>query len=114
MASDAQDRHELHQRLAEAIGPDAAGTLMENLPPHPWDKMATKDDLARELAQLETRLSHRIDLVEEHIGSAKNEVIGALRGELIQTVAVQTRMGLIANFASVLTTAAIVIAAVKL
>ncbi len=37
-----------------------------------------------------------------------------LRGELIQTVAVQTRMGLIANFASVLTIAAIVLAAVKL
>jgi hypothetical protein len=59
-------------------------------------------------------VGRRIDLVEEHIASAKNEVIGALRGELIQTVAVQTRMGFIANFASVLTTAAIVIAAVKL
>lgn len=103
MASDAQDRHELHQWLAETIGPEAAGTLMEGLPPHPWDMIATKDYLAR----LERDL-------ESQIANAKNEVIMVVRGELLQTVATQTRMGLIANFASVLTTATIVLAAVKL
>jgi hypothetical protein len=52
--------------------------------------------------------------LESQIANAKNEIIAVLRGEPLQTVAVQTRMGLIANFASVLTAAAIVLAAVKL
>jgi hypothetical protein len=107
MASDAQDRHELHQRLAETIGPEAAGTLMEGLPPHPWNKIATKDDLALDIDRLRNDLGSQI-------ANAKNEVIMVVRGELLQTVATQTRMGLIANFASVLTTAAIMLAAVKL
>jgi uncharacterized membrane protein len=51
---------------------------------------------------------------KSQIASATNEIIAAFRDELRKTVAVQKRMYRIANFASVLTTAAIVIAAVKL
>jgi hypothetical protein len=87
---------------------------MENLPPHPWDKIATRDDLARLQRDLEFQIAGVKNDLEAQIAGVKHEVIASFRGELLQTVAVQTRMSLIANFASVLTTAAIVIAAVKL
>ena len=40
-----RSRHELHQRLQEAIGPEAAGTLMAHLPPGGYMEFATKSDL---------------------------------------------------------------------
>ena len=43
------ERHALRENLAETLGPETAGKLMEHLPPVSWDKLATKDDL-REMA----------------------------------------------------------------
>jgi hypothetical protein len=40
-----RSRHELHQRLQEALGPEAAGTLMAHLPPGGYTEFATKSDL---------------------------------------------------------------------
>lgn len=40
------ERHALRENLAETLGPETAGKLMEHLPPVSWDKLATKDDLA--------------------------------------------------------------------
>jgi len=45
MAVSEQDRFALHDRLAETLGPDAAGTLMSYLPPVGWADVATKSDL---------------------------------------------------------------------
>jgi hypothetical protein len=42
-----RSRHELHQRLQEAIGPEAASTLMAHLQPGGIDRLATKDDIQR-------------------------------------------------------------------
>lgn len=39
------ERHALRENLAETLGPETAGKLMEHLPPVSWDKLATKDDL---------------------------------------------------------------------
>lgn len=41
MAIDEQERHRLHQRLEEVLGPDEAGTLMAHLPPLGWADVAT-------------------------------------------------------------------------
>jgi hypothetical protein len=38
-------RHRLHQRLQEAIGPEAAGTLMAHLPSGGYTEFATKSDV---------------------------------------------------------------------
>jgi len=46
MAISEQSRHELYQRLEEALGTAAASTLMEHLPPVGWADVATKHDLA--------------------------------------------------------------------
>ncbi|MFA9431451.1 hypothetical protein [Egicoccus sp. AB-alg2] len=42
---DERSRHDRRQALARAIGAEEAATLMEQLPPVPWDRLATKDDL---------------------------------------------------------------------
>jgi hypothetical protein len=42
-----RSRHELHQRLQEALGPEAASTLMAHLPSGGLERLATKDDIER-------------------------------------------------------------------
>ena len=56
-------RTTLYSQLTDAIGQEAARTLMEQLPPSGWDQVATKDDvkaseklLQRELNASETRV----------------------------------------------------------
>ena len=45
MSAMESERHALRENLAETLGPETAGKLMEHLPPVSWDKLATKDDL---------------------------------------------------------------------
>ena len=54
MALDERSRHELYLRLAETLGPDAATTLMEHLPPVGWADVATKRDLDQLADRLRT------------------------------------------------------------
>jgi len=59
MTVDERARHELHERLADALGPEPAGTLISYLPPVGWADVATKSDLAAlrvDLAALEDRV----------------------------------------------------------
>lgn len=49
MPTSESGRHALREMLAETLGSETAGTLMEHIPPGRWDELATKDDL-RELA----------------------------------------------------------------
>ncbi len=54
MVVDERSRHELYRRLEELLGPEAATTLIEHLPPVGWADVATKGDL--------TALEQRMDL----------------------------------------------------
>ena len=45
MAMTETQRTTLYNHLTNAIGQDAARTLMEQLPPSGWDQVATKDDV---------------------------------------------------------------------
>ena len=63
MAMTETQRTTLYDQLTDAIGQDAARTLMEQLPPTGWDQVATKDDVKaseervlRDLDARETRL----------------------------------------------------------
>ena len=63
MAMTEMQRTALYNQLTDAIGQDAARTLMEQLPPRGWDEVATKEDvkasekrLLRDLDASETRL----------------------------------------------------------
>ena len=60
MVLDERSRHQLYLRLEEALGPDAATTLMEHLPPVGWADVATK----RDLDALEQRLALRFEAID--------------------------------------------------
>jgi hypothetical protein len=77
MAIDERSRHELYLRAEEALGPTAANTLMEHLPPVGWADVATKRDL----------------------DSLRHEIVGTMRAEF----AGQTRMMFLAIVSIVLT-----------
>lgn len=56
MAVDERSRHELYLRLESVVGRQEADTLMSLLPPVGWADVATKHDLERDLAALESRV----------------------------------------------------------
>lgn len=58
------ERHALRENLAETLGPETAGKLMEHLPPVSWDKLATKDDLAALADKLGGKMATKDDLRE--------------------------------------------------
>ena len=55
-------RTTLHSQLTDAIGQEAARTLMEQLPPSGWDQVATKDDVkaSEKLLQRELKASEKL------------------------------------------------------
>lgn len=63
MVVDERSRHELYRRLEEVLGPDAATTLIEHLPPVGWADVATKHDLAG----VEQRMDLRFGLIDDRI-----------------------------------------------
>lgn len=63
-----RSRHQLHQRLQEALGEQAAGTLMAHLPPGGYTEFATKSDLVA--------LEHRL-LAEIH-RTARNFMLSTI------------------------------------
>lgn len=77
MARDPRSPDELHRRLTEVLGAEAADTLMEALPPHRWDELARKDDiyvLKRDVDELR----HDVEVVKADVESVKHDV-GLLR-----------------------------------
>jgi hypothetical protein len=81
MVLDERSRHELYLRLEEALGPDAATTLMEHLPPVGWADVATKRDLDSleqrldmRFGSLEERLDHRFEAIDDRFGSLEERL----------------------------------------
>lgn len=80
MVLDERSRHQLYLRLEEALGADAATTLMEHLPPLGWADVAMK----RDLDGLEQRLDLRLEALE-------HKLLAAFRGELQAALTAQGR-----------------------
>ena len=80
MELDERSRHQLYLRLEEVLGPDAATTLMEHLPPVGWADVAMK----RDLDALEQRLDLRFEALE-------HKLVAAFRGELQTALTAQGR-----------------------
>ena len=62
MAITETQRTTLYSQLTDAIGQEAARTLMEQLPPSGWDQVATKDDVkaSERLLQRELKASEKL------------------------------------------------------
>ena len=91
MVLDERSRHQLYLRLEEALGPEAATTLMEHLPPVGWADVALK----RDLDALEHRLDLRFGALEERIDlrseALEHKLMAAFRGELQTALTAQGR-----------------------
>ena len=77
MAVDERSRHELYRRLDEVLGPEAATTLIEHLPPVGWADVATKGDLAGLGERMElrfARLDDRFDRVDDHFDRSQRRL----------------------------------------
>jgi hypothetical protein len=110
MALDERSRHELFLRLEETLGPEAATTLMEHLPPVGWADVATKRDLDQTAALLRSDLNQF-----EHQMRAE---FASVRGEFYKAMAEQTRTivltALAANVGAVVAVAGLAFAAARL
>lgn len=79
MPTSESKRHALREKLTGALGPEAAGTLMEHIPPERWDELATKSDLRQFGNQLQNEMR---GLKSEMRGEMKG-----MRGEMKYTQA---------------------------
>lgn len=80
MVVDERSRHELYRRLEEVLGPDAATTLIEHLPPVGWADVATRNDLAGLEQRMDLRFARvegRFDAIDERF-NAVNERFNAV------------------------------------
>ena len=85
MAVDERSRHELYRRLEEVLGPEAATTLIEHLPPVGWAGVATKHDLAALEERMElrfARVDERFNGVDGRINAMGSELRAAFEHEL--------------------------------
>lgn len=80
MAVDERSRHELYHRLEEVLGPDAATTLIEHLPPVGWADVATKNDLAGLEQRMDLRFARvegRFDSIDERFNAMDDRITAA-------------------------------------
>ncbi len=82
MVATERSRTELYERLDDALGTDAADTLMGYLPPVGWADVATKSDLQH----LELRLGSRIDRLDDSMDSRLHRLEARMERALRQTV----------------------------
>ena len=87
MVLDERSRHNLYLRLEEALGPEAAATLMEHLPPLGWADVATK----RDLDALEQRIELRFEALDVRFEALEHKLMAAFRGELQRALTAQGR-----------------------
>jgi hypothetical protein len=77
LSRDPRSRDDLHQRLTEVLGAPHADTLMEALPPHSRDELATKTDLGVLKADIE-HVKADVEHVKADVEHVKADV-GLLR-----------------------------------
>ena len=76
MSAGEEERLTLLSRLTEAIGADAARTIMESLPPMQWDQLATKDDLKALEERLVTKFNGEFAKINGAFAKFKGEMNG--------------------------------------
>ena len=111
MAISEQSRHELYRRLEEALGPDAASTLMEHLPPQGWAEVATMRDLGNLAALTKRDLDILAASVRGDLETLEQRLRADFRSELMGAVTAQTRTIVLSVIGSNVTIGALAFAA---
>ena len=98
MVLDERSRHQLYLRLEEVLGPEAATTLMEHLPPVGWADVALKRDLDALEHRLDLRfeaIDQRFEALEERVDlrseALEHKLVATFRGELQTALTAQGR-----------------------
>ena len=81
------ERHALRDNLAETLGSETAGKLMEHVPPVKWDELATKEDLKPlatkdDLRELSTTMATKNELRELAATTATKDELRVMGAEL--------------------------------
>ena len=90
MSATERERHELAAKLERLLGPDEAATLMEHLPPVPWDGLARQEDLLALRSDV-NELRSDVDGLHSDVNGLRNDVDGlhrrvdGLAGEISRT-----------------------------
>lgn len=90
MAIDERQRHLLHEKLDDVLGPDEAATLMAPLPPVGWADVARRSDVDHlgerlraefraELHGLRAEMHREFGEVRNEIGQVREEIVGGNR-----------------------------------
>ncbi|MDX1659846.1 MAG: hypothetical protein R3343_13580 [Nitriliruptorales bacterium] len=128
MAVEQRQRHELHTRLEQVLGPEEASTLMSYLPPVGWADVATKRDLdhfadrlraefqqglQEGLASVRRDLNVRIDKLDENV-STRIDRVDARIDKLDDKLDANLRVLLFSMLGAILTTAGLAFGAAHL
>lgn len=114
MALDELSRHELHTKLREALGEQAAATLMQYLPPVGWADVATKRDLDAHAVATKRDLDALAISTKRDLDALELRIRADVRSEINTAITSQTRTIMFAVLASNLTMAGIAFAAAAL
>lgn len=98
MAVDERKRHEMYLSLEQALGREAADTLMELVPPVGWADVATRHDLKaleaatrKDLKGLEERMELRFQVVDNKFNAMEARMLSTLSDKLRrQTITLAT------------------------
>ena len=84
MPTSESERLALREKLAEALGSETAGNLMEYIPPERWDELATKSDLRQMADQLADKMATKDDLhqMADLLRKEEQADLKQLRGEM--------------------------------
>ena len=89
MTASDRNRLNLYQKLDELLGSEEANTLMEHLPPVPWNEVATKNDvtamgveLRAEMTAMGKELRAEMTAMRSELRSEMATMGSALRSEI--------------------------------
>src|SRR5438128_30664 len=121
MAVDEGAGHRLFLKLEEVLGPEAAGVLMEHLPPVSWPDVATKQDIEglrvttkQDIEGLRVATKQDIAVLEAKMEAMEHRILGTMRQEMARNTATFVRTTVLGNAAAILAVAGIAFGAARL
>lgn len=89
MAIDERERHRLHERLDEVLGPEEAVTLMRHLSPVGWGDVARRSDLDQLESRVDASLHREIGQVYRELGQMRADMLSNHRQLVFAIIASQ-------------------------